>query len=251
MKMDMNASRGSGPSTGVATDARLRDRFLGLWQRCIIPGASGDGYQPWRTLARYYNEPHRLYHGERHLAHCLEQLDLAIDRVVHPDQVEMAIWFHDVINQPSRPDNEARSAELFRELAAGLMPEAFIAAVVRLILATRHRETPVNPDQQILCDIDLASFGCPWECYLRDTGHLRAEFRGSDEDYCNSKRAFLQALQRRPRIFSTDFFRDRYERLARENIQRLLDLIDAWQRSPAPIQEGDKLPYFRGVAGRG
>ncbi len=80
-----------------------------------------------------------------------------------PDLVEMAIWFHDIINEPGRSDNEARSADSFRNLAGGSMADAFIAEVVDLILITTHRQEAVDPDQRILCDIDLASLGCPWE----------------------------------------------------------------------------------------
>lgn len=34
------------------------------------------------------------------------------------DIVELAIWFHDVIYDPKRKDNEKLSAELFQEFAA-------------------------------------------------------------------------------------------------------------------------------------
>jgi predicted metal-dependent HD superfamily phosphohydrolase len=55
---------------------------------------------------------------------------------------------------------------------------------------------------------------------------VKAEFPGSAEEYYEKKRAFLEAMLRRPRIFLTDLFNARYEQQARENIGRLLDLID-------------------------
>jgi predicted metal-dependent HD superfamily phosphohydrolase len=227
---------------GAWTDEHLRNRFTRLWRRCALPESSCDPETAWSSLDGRYAESHRHYHDKRHLAHCLSEFDLAAELIVQPEQVEMAIWFHDIINEPGRSDNEALSAELFRDLAGGSMADAFIADVVDLILITTHRQEPVDPDQRILCDIDLASLGCPWECYLRDTGHLRAEFRGSDQEYCRIKRVFLESMLRRPRIFVTDFFYARYEHLARDNLRRFLDLIDVWE---AAGSDGRKVPLLR------
>jgi predicted metal-dependent HD superfamily phosphohydrolase len=142
-----------------------------------------------------------------------------------PEQVEMAIWFHDIINQPGAADNEQRSAEYFRKLIGDRADPAFVNAVVQLIMATTHQSAPVEHDQQFICDIDLASFGCPWECFMRDSSAVKAEFTGTEEEYYRGKKAFLQQMLNRPRIFLTDFFNERYEQQARENIVRLLELV--------------------------
>jgi predicted metal-dependent HD superfamily phosphohydrolase len=243
--MTINTAEDAGayPKPSLLRGDELRDRFMGLWRRCGGPAVDLNANDAWGILEARYEEPHRYYHDKRHLAHCLKEFDLALDRMRYPDQVEMAIWFHDVINQPGHPDNEARSAELFRGLAEPVMSARFVPAVVALILVTTHRESPSDPDHKILCDIDLASLGYPWESYLRDTGHLRAEFRGSDQDYCRSKRAFLEAMLGRPRIFLTDFFYDRYERHARENLRTFLDLIEEWEASG--IGDEVRIPALR------
>ena len=229
--MSTNPSAIGGPIRAgtVVRDAQLQQRFINLWRRSLLQGAHSDASRVWRELARRYAEPHRHYHDKRHLARCLEQLDLASDRIDHPDQVEMAVWFHDVVNDPGRRDNEQRSAEFFRQKAAGVMDPGFLAAVVDLILITTHTECPDDLDQQFICDIDLASFGYPWECFLKDSDAVKAEFQGPDEDYYPGKRSFLEAMLNRPRIFLTDFFNQRYEQQARDNIGRLLDLIDKRQ----------------------
>jgi predicted metal-dependent HD superfamily phosphohydrolase len=213
-------------TTTAMRDALLRQRFVALWQRCLKPGAGSDPAAVWQEVARRYAEPHRHYHDKGHLAHCLEQLDLAAGEIRQPDQVEMAIWFHDIINEPGVKDNEQQSAELFRQLAAGVMDSGFISAVPDLILVTTHSRTPDDPDQRFICDIDLASFGCPWECFEKDSVAVKAEFQGPDEDYYRGKKAFLEALLAHPKIFVTDFFNRRYERQARDNIGRLLSLIE-------------------------
>jgi len=214
------------PTQHLIRDTLLKERFTALWQRCLLHGAADGAASAWSKLERHYSEPHRFYHDRQHLAHCLEQLDLADGLIVHPDRVEMAIWFHDIINDPGAADNEARSAEYFRALADGQMDPALIDGVIALIMVTTHRQAPDDPDQQFICDIDLASFGCPWECFLRDSSAVKAEFSGTEEEYYRGKKAFLGAMLARPRIFLTDFFNTRYEQQARDNINRLLELIE-------------------------
>jgi len=211
----------------VAT--QLRNRFKALWDRCLVPNVANRSEAVWVVIAAHYDEPHRFYHDKQHLAYCLEQLDSARDQIDQPDAVEMALWFHDVINDPGHSDNEERSAAFFRHWADGVMNVDFITTVADLILATTHRAAVTEHDQQFICDIDLASFGCHWECYKRDTDNIKAEFTGSQEEYYAGKRAFLGAMLRRPSIFQTDFFRARYEHRARDNIRRLVGLFDQRQ----------------------
>lgn len=210
-------------------EALLQQRFAGLWRRNLLPGVDSDPSVLWDLLSNHYAEPHRHYHTTQHLAFCLQQLDLAGDQIRHPDQIEMAIWFHDVIHHAGQHDNEQRSADWFRDRASGVMPAAFIDAVVDLVLVTTHREKVNDLEHQFICDIDLASFGCPWECFLRNSDAVRAEFPVPDEEFYRGERGFLGALLQRPRIFQTDFFHARYEQQARENIDCLLELIDRRQ----------------------
>lgn len=208
------------------SEARLRDRFTGLWRRCLVPGAKSDTHAVWDAVNDCYAQPHRKYHNERHLALCLEQLDLVAHEVEQPDQIEMGIWFHDVVYDLGEPDNEARSAALFCEFSDQVLHSDFINAVVDLILVTTHKEPPINRIHQLICDIDLASFGYPWQRFLEDSANLRAEFQGSEDDYYVGKRSFLESLLQRPKIFMTDIFNALYEQQARDNIRRFLDLID-------------------------
>ena len=225
------------PFTSARTlvrDTLLRERFLRLWRRCFPASTPVDADVAWSKVERHYSEPHRVYHDPQHLAHCLEQLDLSNGLIVHPDQVEMAIWFHDIINEPESPDNEQRSADYFRTLTRGVADERFVDAVVDLILVTTHEVAPNDPDQQFICDIDLASFGCPWECFMRDSDAVKAEYPGPEADYFRGQTAFLESLLARPRIFMTDFFNARYEQQARDNIQLLLRHLNKERAGKTP-----------------
>jgi predicted metal-dependent HD superfamily phosphohydrolase len=221
-------------STHPTGSASLRERFMGLWRRCLLPGADDDAPDVWADIEARYAEPHRRYHDARHLEHCLKQFDLIADRIRRPDDVEAAIWFHDVIVVPGRRDNEERSAAYFGDVAAGKVAPGTIDAVRALILRTTHRDAPADPDHQFLCDIDLSSFGSPWEAFLENSAAVRAEFTGSDEEYYHCERAFLESLLRRARIFHSEFYHALYEGKARDNIRRFIGVLEQ-SRSGAPV----------------
>ena len=121
---------------------------------------------------------------------------------------------------PGASDNEQRSSVLFEDLARGKFDDAFVARVSSLILATTHRPENPGPDEQLLCDIDLASLGCDWPRFIADCRALRTESLATAEVYSAAKLRFFDALLARARIFGTDYFQARYEATARDNIGR-------------------------------
>lgn len=202
--------------------AQLERRFVALWQRSLAQADGASAASAWAVVRRCYEESHRHYHGLAHIAFCLAQIDLVIDRVREPDIVELAAWFHDVVYEPGSPDNEADSATFFRRLAADI-DAARAERIAALILDTRHRQQPGDGDARYLVDVDLASLGQPWLRFRRDGDALRREQpQVADADYYRAQRAFLGQLLARRHLYSTPFFRARYESVARQNIQRCL-----------------------------
>ncbi|HRZ24689.1 MAG TPA: hypothetical protein P5326_11700 [Candidatus Contendobacter sp.] len=201
---------------------RERTRFTALWIR-----AMPDGYAVAKAvfdqLRELYGEPHRHYHTLNHIRHCLHEFDGAVALMADPDAIEMALWFHDAIYQAGDRDNERRSADLFRQWTDGRAAPAFQQRVDDLIMATTHREAPSRDDARFIVDIDLSSFGLPWEAFERDGRLIRAEFVGiADEQYYSGHLRFLQVLRNRPTFFNTEFFQQRYESVARENLTRII-----------------------------
>ena len=201
-----------------------RRRFESLWSRCIGAGAGA----VFDELAALYGEPHRHYHTGAHIEHCLRQLDIAADRMDEPDAVEMAVWFHDAIYEIPPKDNEARSAELFAARAGERGSERFRSRVHQLIMATTHLDPPPRTlDESFMVDIDLSSFGRPWEEFLNDSRAVRAEMAHlSDAEFHPRQRRFLESLEARSRFCFTEFFRERHEHRARENIAKLRSILE-------------------------
>jgi predicted metal-dependent HD superfamily phosphohydrolase len=195
----------------------LAKRFCNLWQAC--GGDDRDGV--WQGLQRHYKETHRYYHTLGHLNHCLGELDKAKDLIKELPATELAIWFHDVIYHYGAKDNEILSVAYFRNLAEPTMPAQFVDRVSQFIIATQHTGAALDAETAFVVDIDLSGFGLPWKGYLADSDALRLEAQGvADAQYYQGKLRFLTELQRWPSLFQTEFFRQRLENNAQQNIAR-------------------------------
>lgn len=202
-------------------------RFISLWKRCARAQSDARGAEIYRDLRQRYSEDHRRYHTPAHIAHCLKLFDLARSEMNDPDAVEMSIWFHDVIYDASASDNEERSAKYFSETCGKDVDWKFQSKVRDLIIVTIHKELPLTPDEKYMVDIDLSSFGLPWDRFLRDSEAVREEFRHmSDEEFYSAQRKFLESLVSRKHFCFTKFFRERHEKTARKNIARYLNMLE-------------------------
>lgn len=199
----------------------LSERFHLLWQRL---GALTPAESVFTALFQAYSEPHRAYHNLTHLCHCLAELDAIRSLAEHPDEVEIALWFHDAIYEPLAKDNEARSAALAEQALqpAGSSPE-IIKRLKTLVLATKHDQPPLTPDTRLIVDIDLAILGQPAEQFDAYETGIRREYTMVPEDqFRQGRAAILEAFLRRSHIYHTAPFRQQYEATARENLRRSL-----------------------------
>ena len=182
-------------------------------------------------LMASYSEPHRRYHTLQHLRDCLMHFDAARSLAARPDEIELALWFHDAVYEPERKDNEERSADWARGslLAAGC-DAATAERVHALVLATRHDEAAPSDDgdTRLLLDIDLASLGSAPARFDDDNRAIRAEYAHVPEtDYRIGRRRILEGFVARPRIYRTDAFHDALEARARENLARALAALQS------------------------
>lgn len=211
----------------AAAHTDLGGRFERTWARL-------HGHDPaaiYRVLTRFYGQPHRHYHTLAHVDDCLREAD--VFQAAEPAfltaemwcAVELALWFHDVIHQPRAEDNEERSADVFDAIAsAAMVPPPFIAAVRRLILATKLDSPSPTVEEQVIIDCDLSSLGYAPALFRRSGVAIRKEYGFvSDEDFAETRRATFLRLSQRPGIFRTEFMRQRYEQQARANLAAALD----------------------------
>lgn len=194
---------------------------------CARIGAKG-ARKEFRSLVQHYTEPHRFYHNLKHIAHCLKEFSEVRYLAMHPDEVEMALWYHDIIYNTKANDNEEKSAKEALNAAKRFgINENFGRRVYELVLATTHKNTAKNIDAQILTDVDLCIFGRPRQEFLDYDEGIRREYSWVSWEVYRKKRAeILQGFLNRKSIYVTDYFKKKYELNARRNIEVALKNIN-------------------------
>lgn len=197
------------------------------WRQLMVAFRIADGMNTFDALVSAYSEKHRHYHTARHIDDCLNKLDAARPLAQSPEEVEIALWFHDAVYDPYKSDNEERSAEWARAfLSAGGVEAARVVRIAEHILATKHQVDAVHPDAQLLVDIDLSILGANESDYGTFEKNVREEYKWVPAMVFRKKRAeILHSFLDRPRIYNTSFFRDRYERQARVNLAAAIALL--------------------------
>ena len=182
-----------------------------------------------------YATPPRAYHNYGHVQEVLRYYaDVAAGPGwVQPAETYLAVLYHDAIYEAGHKDNEARSAELAMTQAAQWMPEAGIDTlrVAELInLTARHGQFSPSDfgndgfsmDTRHFLDCDMAILGAEAEQFDAYDRGIAEEYRGHVPGFLfriNRKR-FLKGLLARERIFLSDWFHQRYDAAARDNVRR-------------------------------
>jgi len=172
-------------------------------------------------LATAYSTPGRRYHNLAHIEDCLALLAQVEGLSAHEREIlTEAIWWHDVVYDPTRSDNEELSAQLAeRHVRADIGSE-----VGRLIRLTRTHD--VKADDRlgaILISIDLSILGAEPARYDAYAAAIRQEFiHVSDADFRAGRANVLRRFAARPVIYPDAGFAATYDQRARDNLVREL-----------------------------
>lgn len=172
------------------------------------------------VLARY-GEPHRAYHGPRHVDHVLATID-ELD-AAPGEALRWAAWLHDVVYDTRAADNEARSAEYARERLPALgVAAADVERVAGLVLATATHEA-FDGEAAVLLDADLAILGADEAAYDAYAAAIRREYAWVPDDlYRAGRAAVLRGFLDREHVFATSAMREAADDAARANLAREL-----------------------------
>jgi predicted metal-dependent HD superfamily phosphohydrolase len=197
-----------------------QNRFLDLWTRNLIQGAPNRGLQIYQLLIDAYNEEQRVYHTQYHIEDCLTLFDEIKSQLEYADSVELAIWFHDAVYQINSRENEELSADLFMNMSDSILRPATRHQVYQHIIATLHNGSEMlEHDSRYMVDIDLSSFGLPWDRFIQNSHEVRQEMSHiPDEEFYPKQCAFQQSLLKHGRFYQTDYFFKHYEQNALNNI---------------------------------
>ena len=168
----------------------------------------------WQEIEQRHREATRHYHTLRHLEHIYSVLP-KLDHIT-----EFAIFYHDIVYDASRNDNEEQSALLCQKqlILLGVNPE-LIAEVCQLILETKTHEASSERNALFL-DADLAILGSNVEIYNEYIQNVRKEYASYSADvYKEGRKKVLKHFLEKERIYVSDYFYELYERKARKNLE--------------------------------
>jgi predicted metal-dependent HD superfamily phosphohydrolase len=192
------------------------ERWQTVCKACGFEGTSRD----YGRVIRGWSSWGRYYHTLGHLEACLKEFDQVRDLAVLGSDVELALWFYDVVYRTWASNNEARSATLAAEIMGRSGAEsAAVERVIAAIMATRHQGREPNGDAALVVDIDLSILGTPEDVYQEFERNVRREYWWVPRRrYVAGRWAILESFLKRPSIYRYPEFQRRYEAGARLNL---------------------------------
>ena len=188
----------------------------------------------WQDIAARYNEPQRAYHTLKHIQQLFEQFDQIKDKLYEPHIIALALYYHDVIYDSRRSDNELKSAEYAIEALKDYLSAEQCQHIYALIMMTANHQIDKLADEDkisdaaFLLDIDLSILGAPWSEYEQYAKDVRHEYMHvAKEDYRTGRIAVLQKLLTHTTLYLTDYYHSQLEEQARDNIKREISLLCA------------------------
>jgi predicted metal-dependent HD superfamily phosphohydrolase len=157
----------------------------------------------------------------------LEALRPHVPLIKDYDTLLFSVVYHDVIYNAEERNNEERSAELAEQRMQEInVPLDKIINCRRQIIATKSHTQSADMDTNFLLDADLSILGKSWEEYVTYTTNIRREYAiYPDVIYNAGRKSVLKHFLQMDRIFKTKEFYERFEKDARDNIEREIAML--------------------------
>lgn len=179
-------------------------------------------HHQWNEIATAYGQQQRYYHNLTHLQHLCNSLLPLENAFTHWNETMFCLFYHDVVYNTLKNDNEEQSALRAREAMTALgVSSAMIDFTCEQILCTKNHSLHQEADINYFTDADLAILGEEWLVYKAYALHVRKEYSMyPDLLYKPGRKKVLQRFLLMNRIYKTDFFYCKLERTARNNIEK-------------------------------
>ena len=176
----------------------------------------------WKKIELSYSNENRYYHTLSHLEDFYTE--------IYPFQltpiIEFSIFYHDIIYDIKRKDNEKQSALLAQKHLRQLnVPKELIKQVYTLIIETKNHQT-ISSENALFLDADLSILGSELKIYKLYIQNIRKEYSYySNKVYEKGRREVLMNLLKKKKIYLSDYFYNLYEEKALANIRYELNLL--------------------------
>lgn len=180
----------------------------------------------WVEIEKNYSGAKRHYHTLTHLEKLLLQLNEVKLNILNWDTVLFSLYYHDIVYNALKSNNEEKSAELAVKILKRLAvaPDKIDKCKAQII-ATKSHKFNDDSDTNHFLDADLSILGQPWESYEEYCKNVRKEYSMyPDMIYNAGRKKVLQHFLDMQRIFKTDYFYHKLELTAKENLAKELAL---------------------------
>ncbi|GAA5025062.1 hypothetical protein GCM10011506_09250 [Marivirga lumbricoides] len=178
----------------------------------------------WNEIATSYSQKKRYYHNLNHLSYMCDKLSTYQEKINDRDTLLFSIFYHDIVYDATRQDNEEKSADLARLRLAELgFPNHQIEKSSQQIIATRSHQKSDESDTNFLLDFDLCILGDTPEKYQEYIRNIRKEYSiYPDFLYKRGRKKVLKHFLKMNQIFKTAEFVVTFEKQARVNLENEL-----------------------------
>ena len=174
----------------------------------------------WQEIEDAYTQANRHYHTLKHLENIYNELP-KLDFIT-----EFSIFYHDIIYDVKRVDNEQKSALFCEDRLTCLNVDTSIIENTATLINETKTHNPNSKCNALFLDADLSILGSNEESYKEYTNQIRREYDiFTQSDYNIGRKKVLKHFLDKDRIYHTDYFYTKYEAKARENIENELKTL--------------------------
>jgi len=197
------------------------------WHRLMENFGFSENTDTYNKLIASYSEKHRAYHTLEHIDACFRHFDAVDQTSNYPHEIELALWFHDIVYAPFSKTNEEDSANLVKTfLSENRTDEKISDRVHGLVILTKDHIAPQSYDAKLMLDIDLSILGAQKHIYEQFEKDVRREYKRVPTFIFNKKRKeILKSFAGRSRLYHTDYFFDSLETQAKDNLYWAIDKL--------------------------
>jgi predicted metal-dependent HD superfamily phosphohydrolase len=201
---------------------QLEDTFQQLTAQYTNDKALTDSL--WLEIAKAYNSKKRHYHNLTHLQNLLQELEQQKHLIQHWNLLLFSIYYHDIVYNTLKTDNEEQSAVLaVKRLNELGLDKQDISICEEQIIATKSHTISAKPDTNLFTDADLSILGKDTATYIAYSHQIRQEYKVyPDFMYNPGRKKVLQHFLQMEYIYKTPIFREQYEQQAKRNLQEEL-----------------------------
>lgn len=202
----------------------LQEMFISLFFKYV--SKESDLTRLWNELEEAYQEDFRKYHNLNHLEELFRYYEIYKSALKHPEEIALAIFYHDYVYNIWKKDNEDKSAIKATQVLKSIRYSIeSIHRIEQLILATKHHNG-ASKDEKFLIDFDLAIIGKSEEEYKQYAINIRKEYaKVPSFMYRKGRKKVLQHFLDKKSIFQTTEFISKYEEQARRNLRTELNQL--------------------------